>query len=132
MTTPQTIQHGKRSTYVHRGCRCTDCRRAQRTSQAAMRAKRKLLNPEAIPHGTYNGYGNYSCRCQDCKAAGKIANHEKRVRQAEKGPDISKTPHGTTNGYGNYGCRCALCKRAKATYARNLDARRKAEAAAAT
>lgn len=52
-----------------RGCRCTECREANRIRRAQQRASKNPPN-----HGTESGYFNYGCRCAPCKAAGAKAN----------------------------------------------------------
>lgn len=59
------IEHGTPSGYRH-GCRCDECKAANREQQQAARDRR--LNrpiPEHV-HGTWNGYANYNCRCDRC------------------------------------------------------------------
>jgi hypothetical protein len=63
--------HGIRSTYSNHGCRCAECREANRVYGAAARAQRRS-QPEAADragHGTRSTYANYGCRCAACRAA---------------------------------------------------------------
>jgi hypothetical protein len=74
-------QHGTRSKY-NGGCRCDDCREANRVSHAEWELRVRGNPPE---HGTENAYRNYGCRCQECRVVGSIANHynyERRRRQS--------------------------------------------------
>lgn len=59
------IKHGTPMGYL-RGCRCSECKEANRESRRKARERR--LNrpiPEHV-HGTWNGYANYNCRCMEC------------------------------------------------------------------
>lgn len=65
----QFYTHGTIRGYTDFGCRCADCREANRLACKAARLKR-LARP--IPdhvHGTMNGYNSYACRCEPCMQA---------------------------------------------------------------
>lgn len=62
--------HGLPNTYKS-GCRCTQCREANRVYQAAATARR-AADPTAADiagHGKRSTYANYQCRCDACRAA---------------------------------------------------------------
>ncbi|MEV8396334.1 hypothetical protein [Streptomyces niveus] len=62
--------HGDYRTYL-KGCRCDDCREAQRLRGIAQRA-RWSQDPSAADragHGKPSTYKNYKCRCQPCSKA---------------------------------------------------------------
>lgn len=88
------IEHGKRQTYVHGGCRCDPCAEANReylrkyraankekirATQLRYTAKLKESNGIDIPHGTRSGYSDYGCRCDRCKEAN--TNYARRYRE---------------------------------------------------
>lgn len=84
------IEHGKRSTYTHRGCRCQACTVANREGCAEQVAKRfsgrtrvdgRWFHPDAI-HGTVSGYRNWGCRCGECTAAHMVTHTAWRKRKA--------------------------------------------------
>lgn len=68
------IKHGGAGTsYVHHGCRCLECREANRARQArgkASRHSRKI--PETVEHGKSGTYRNWGCRCVPCSEDHKI------------------------------------------------------------
>lgn len=73
--------HGLPNTYKS-GCRCTQCREANRVYQAAATARR-AANPTAADqagHGKPSTYSNYLCRCDDCRAANAAASQAYRQR----------------------------------------------------
>lgn len=60
------IKHGRGG--YRRGCRCEECREANRVHMAASRARRVQRgkeDPSLIPHGL-GGYRNWGCRCETC------------------------------------------------------------------
>lgn len=83
MTT--TKAHGHVNTYKA-GCRCGDCREANRLYQNAANARRRM-NPAAADlagHGKRSTYVNYSCRCQPCRVASANAQRVHRDRRKEQ------------------------------------------------
>lgn len=60
--------HGNAATY-RAGCRCDDCREANRVRSVAERARRAARSRDEVPHGTAGGYSNWGCRCERCTAA---------------------------------------------------------------
>lgn len=69
-----------------RGCRCSECREANRVfmkAQKADRVARGRENPSLIPHGT-SGYLNWDCRCQKCTWAGSVSNRKVRERRKQR------------------------------------------------
>ena len=65
------VTHGNVSTYIHYGCRCDLCRRANtdRTLEAnEYRAVKRLLGAE-LSHGKPSTYANHGCRCDECRKA---------------------------------------------------------------
>jgi hypothetical protein len=78
-------EHGSRSKY-NDGCRCDECREANRWYKAAKQAanlsetaSRRAAydqagyseNDPALHHGTLSTYEWYGCRCSDCKRAAR-------------------------------------------------------------
>lgn len=66
----QTPAHGDIRAYRN-GCRCRECREANRVYNAAARARRRS-RPEladAAGHGKPSTYNNHACRCTACRAA---------------------------------------------------------------
>lgn len=120
----KAAQHGTRSKY-QAGCRCDDCRRANRESQ------RRLKGRQPPSHG-YSGYKNYGCRCQVCKDGNLVYErsngweHQKAWAKRVRGTEPPK--HGTLTAYKAYGCRCDHCRAAGNAYKR---ARRQARKVAA-
>lgn len=69
-----------------RGCRCEECREANRSYQKAHRAarvERGKADPSLIPHGL-SGYQNWDCRCHKCSWAGSIGNKKAAERRKKK------------------------------------------------
>lgn len=62
--------HGDHRTY-HKGCRCNDCREANRAYQAELRARRHNdpYSADRAGHGKSSTYRNHACRCDECTAA---------------------------------------------------------------
>jgi hypothetical protein len=66
------VKHGVYSTYVNKGCRCSQCRAANAAYHrdhrrgAYLRMVRGEVSPE---HGHYATYINFMCRCDECRAA---------------------------------------------------------------
>lgn len=78
--------HGDYRTYG-KGCRCDDCREAQRVHGIEQRAK-WARDPEAADragHGKPSTYKNYGCRCEPCSKANSadVAAFRMRKRRAE-------------------------------------------------
>jgi hypothetical protein len=89
-----TVTHGTRSEYVW-GCRCADCRAANRRYDAA---RRKASNPEppaAIRHGTAYGYRWHRCRCSACTAANTREAAEYRKRRRDRTRCLDQQPYQT-------------------------------------
>ncbi len=87
-----TTAHGVRTTYVG-GCRCDECRAANRTElrrHRAARHARLAADPTAAPHGLSSTYDHWGCRCQPCTGA-----HAERLRDARTGSN-----HKATRGRG--------------------------------
>lgn len=57
-----TAPHGTLTRYQYHGCRCDECRRANREKQAALKGK-------PAPTHSVSGYRNYGCRCDVCREA---------------------------------------------------------------
>lgn len=63
--------HGTITAYTDFGCRCADCREANRVACRQARLKRLSRPiPESV-HGTMNGYNQYECRCPRCMQASR-------------------------------------------------------------
>lgn len=67
-----TRLHGRRSQYIA-GCRCDECREADREYQQQRREQRRQLPDEQKPHGTPKCYTHYECRCEACTHAASTA-----------------------------------------------------------
>lgn len=67
---PEISPCGTQAAYM-RGCRCTDCTRANRESHRATVAKMKEkgLPPDDERHGLATSYNQWGCRCDRCKSA---------------------------------------------------------------
>jgi hypothetical protein len=71
---PDTVTHGKASTYTNSSCRCDACTSAHRALMAEQRVARKAKTQAGspdVPHGTRSGYTHWACRCERCSAAEK-------------------------------------------------------------
>lgn len=76
-------RHGRPNTYKS-GCRCAECREANRVYQAAATARRGA-NPVLATlagHGKATTYINYACRCAACRAANSERLRGQRARRA--------------------------------------------------
>jgi hypothetical protein len=76
--------HGDPRTYA-KGCRCDDCREAQRKRCAEQRARRAAdpTSADRAGHGKASTYKNHGCRCPACSKANTAAvNDFKRRRRA--------------------------------------------------
>ena len=74
--------HGSRSTYMHHGCRCNDCRAA--TAAYEFRRRARLAREVAgglydVEHGSHSTYVNYLCRCGPCTAASAEYHRKRRA-----------------------------------------------------
>ncbi|GKQ39513.1 hypothetical protein [Streptomyces sp. A012304] len=78
--------HGDRRTYA-KGCRCADCRDANRLHQAELRARWKNdpSSADRAGHGKPSTYKNHGCRCAECTAANTadVIAYKARRRQRE-------------------------------------------------
>ena len=109
------MKHGTNSGYS-KGCRCDDCKSANKAYRKAWAERRRA----SIPHGTTNGYANYGCRCDPCKAAHSARVKGDNARHAGERP----TTHGV-DGYKRFGCRCSICVEATRKGEREATARRR-------
>ena len=66
------VKHGVRSRYVA-GCRCEECRQAERTYQRKRREERASTPDDQKPHGTARCYVHFGCRCAPCTDAARAA-----------------------------------------------------------
>lgn len=73
----QRIQHGTRYAYVHHGCRCKACAKANAQYSRLMRQRRSTPIPDTVIHGSRSTYINYRCRCAACRAAALRYNYER-------------------------------------------------------
>jgi hypothetical protein len=80
--------HGRQATY-HRGCRCDECKVAQRDYMRRLREEMSNAINYGVPrpkrdtgpasatkptrHGCMNTYSNWGCRCARCTRANKMA-----------------------------------------------------------
>lgn len=79
------MAHGEPNTYK-RGCRCRECREANRVYQAAA-SKRRSADPtlaDRAGHGSSSTYSNYACRCDACREAHTDAMRQRRARLKER------------------------------------------------
>lgn len=77
-STKQIPEHGTLARYGSRshGCRCDECRRANRERSQALRDSGDPPN-----HGL-SGYVNYGCRCKTCKEANRL--HQRGLRATKR------------------------------------------------
>lgn len=71
-------EHGTYSAYTNRGCRCDECRAANRAYKRAWEARRQkpVLAQDSPLHGTVNGHKHYGCRCEPCVEAKRAKDRE--------------------------------------------------------
>ncbi|MEU0427876.1 hypothetical protein ABZ235_30580 [Streptomyces canus] len=77
--------HGDRRRY-QRGCRCDECREANRLYKASWRAKRRS-DPSLLgraTHGKASTYRQYGCRCDECRTANSADVAAWRARRRER------------------------------------------------
>lgn len=77
--------HGDYRTY-NKGCRCDDCREAQRLRCAELRTTR-AQDPAAADragHGKASTYKNYGCRCKACSKANTANVNAFRARRRQR------------------------------------------------
>ncbi len=89
------MRHGTPSAYNH-GCRCPECREANRVRCRALRAVLKARtdkSDDAIPHGTTGGYKNWGCHCGLCTDANTVSSraYYQSKRPAE-GVEVADEP----------------------------------------
>jgi len=77
------------ATYTNHGCRCDECRVANRTQVAAGRARRYRItadNGGVAPTGKHNEttYSNWGCRCRVCTTAHAAAVRGRRRRRSAR------------------------------------------------
>lgn len=80
------LKHGGAGTaYSHYGCRCEECKEANRI-RVAKRKKQRYLetkDPNDPRHGSSSFYSNHGCRCEKCSEAARIKNHKAYMRRKE-------------------------------------------------
>jgi hypothetical protein len=79
--------HGTYTSYTNHGCRCDDCRAANRRYQASLKERLRSRDVPDHVHGTSGGYGNYGCRCLRCtdaKNSDQVHWYRKKVAKAAK------------------------------------------------
>ena len=82
-TTSGRVEHGTLSRYA-KGCRCDDCKGANRERTRAWRRAHATVDTQAIPHGA-SGYTNYGCRCETCTDGHRVrCNDYRSTRRAAK------------------------------------------------
>lgn len=81
---PVDYGHGDYRTYA-KGCRCDDCREAQRKRCAEMRADRAKdpSRADRAGHGKSSTYKNYGCRCAPCSKANTASVNAFKARRRE-------------------------------------------------
>lgn len=86
MLPPGHPAHGTTNGYGNLGCRCDDCREANRKSHAAylrsVRATGQLTGPEVV-HGTPYRY-DVGCRCDECREAHNVKSRATKARLRER------------------------------------------------
>ena len=90
------MKHGTPSAYNH-GCRCEDCREANRTRCQDLRAtlkRRTDSGDPAVPHGTTGGYKNWGCHCVECTAANTVASRVYYREQQELAEGVAAAAPG--------------------------------------
>jgi hypothetical protein len=119
------MTHGKRGTYTS-GCRCDECRAADRAYKTALRRKRGV-KPKVrgcqSPYGTFERYNHERCRCEACVAANTQYVRDRTKRHLSSG---RPAPSHGASGYVNWYCRCETCKQAGSVV--NREARQRAKA----
>lgn len=77
--------HGDYRAY-NKGCRCDDCRDAQRRHRAELRAKWQAdpSSADRAGHGKASTYRNCGCRCGECTEANRLDCAERRARRCER------------------------------------------------
>ncbi len=82
---PMTHGHGTPYRYL-KGCRCDDCRNANRIYQAELRAKwqQDPASADRAGHGKAATYRNHGCRCVSCTVANSADCAERRGRRRER------------------------------------------------
>ncbi|MFD3516292.1 hypothetical protein [Streptomyces sp. NPDC058657] len=80
------IRHGTPYAYTKGGCRCDDCREANRKRCQASR-QRSAADPsraDRAGHGKASTYKNHGCRCAECSAANTADVSAYRARRRVK------------------------------------------------
>lgn len=62
-------EHGTAYTYGNLGCRCDECRAAQREVRRRQRRARGVKPQRQAQHGTTSMYTAHKCRCDECRQA---------------------------------------------------------------
>lgn len=121
---PPHLSHGTQTVYWY-GCRCEECKIANKERCERNREARVKKDPGNIKHGL-SGYMNYRCRCPICKAA-KAAdtkspkhreyqrnwNAEQRRKLRESIAAGGPLPEGYKHGsrrVSQHGCPCSVCE----------------------
>ena len=99
------LVHGTVQGYIYRGCRCEECRQAQR-DYYGNRPMAEYLAEVAAQHGTERKY-RLGCRCDECREGANAA----RRRRRHTGVVLTHN----NSGYAN-GCRCEVCTEAHRVY----------------
>lgn len=121
------MNHGTRSRYNH-GCRCGECREANRVYVEARRRAAGMKPMVRSPEHSVAGYAR-GCRCEVCKEATSVYQAQLRGRQRRKlaSGEIER-PHGVYSTYTHWGCRCDECRDEMRRYAAAYKARKKENA----
>lgn len=91
------IIHGLRTTYNRLGCRCDECREANRRWHQEYRRR-------PFPHGEPKGYSHHGCRCDLCREAYSLyradleARRPRPIQPAEPVRDTSWMERGDCRG----------------------------------
>jgi hypothetical protein len=77
---PPAHVHGTYNGYMEWGCRCRECKDANRDYHTAQTRKRSsgVLGPPPR-HGTITSYQSWGCRCDECVAGAKAYRAAKRA-----------------------------------------------------
>lgn len=87
------IVHGTLNAYIHRVCRCDECRGAWNAYQRDYGKRRRAENPKTPrprapqQHGTYYSYVRYKCRCNACREA-STAYARERTKAVKMAPTL--------------------------------------------
>lgn len=116
---------GSGNAYSNYGCRCDECKKANRDRVNRRRAERD--SNEALVHGKATTYSNWRCRCEPCSEAWNVNMRNQQQSRVERGLPEGDPRHGTTSAYTGWGCRCDKCREAASILGKKRYAAKKKE-----